>query len=108
MKSEYLHWVQKKRFKGFFDSRVADEFFKTSLRNELIQELKQNLFKLRAPDRDVRFAVRSSCVLEDGEVTSSAGQNETFLGLNSDDEIIEGILQCWISLFSCQSVSYRV
>jgi phosphoenolpyruvate synthase/pyruvate phosphate dikinase len=47
-------------------------------------------------------------VLEDGEHTSSAGQNETFLGLKDDEEVIEGILQCWISLFSYQSVYYRV
>lgn len=87
---------------------MAEEFFKTSLHKNLVKELKEKLSKMRSSGLDVRFAVRSSCVLEDGEIASSAGQNETFLGLHSDDEVFEGILQCWISLFTHQSVSYRV
>lgn len=55
-----------------------------------------------------KFAVRSSAVGEDGVESSSAGQNETFLGLQSYDDILLAIRKCWASLFSVQSVTYRV
>lgn len=58
-------------------------------------------------DGSARFAVRSSGVTEDSEESSAAGQNETFLGLRTNDEVFVGILKCWASLYSYQSVQYR-
>lgn len=55
-----------------------------------------------------KFAVRSSAVGEDGVESSSAGQNETFLGLQCFDDILLAVQKCWASLFSIQSVTYRV
>lgn len=55
-----------------------------------------------------KFAVRSSAIGEDRMESSSAGQNETFLGLKCYDDILLAIKKCWASLFSVQSVSYRV
>lgn len=58
-------------------------------------------------DGSARFAVRSSGVTEDSEESSAAGQNETFLGLQSNDEVFDAIVKCWASLYSFQSVYYR-
>lgn len=64
--------------------------------------------KVIREDSDVdRIAVRSSSVCEDGEDVSAAGQNETFLGLRTDEEVLEAIKRCWASLFTYQSVQYR-
>jgi len=46
-------------------------------------------------------------VTEDAEELSAAGQNQTFLGLRTNEEIFEAIIKCWASLFSFQSVFYR-
>lgn len=54
-----------------------------------------------------RFAVRSSGITEDGEESSAAGQNETFLGLKTNEEVFDAVVKCWASLFSFQSVHYR-
>lgn len=54
-----------------------------------------------------RFAVRSSAVGEDSEDTSAAGQNATFLGLRSTEQIIKAVAKCWGSLYAYQSVEYR-
>lgn len=54
-----------------------------------------------------KFAVRSSAIGEDGDDASSAGQNDTFLGLRNLDEVLESIKLCWASLFTYQSVEYR-
>ena len=70
--------------------------------NEIISKL-----ALINHDSKSRFAVRSSAVLEDGEESSAAGQNETFLGLKTNEEVGMALIKCWASLFSFQSVCYR-
>ncbi|MBI4099606.1 PEP/pyruvate-binding domain-containing protein, partial [Candidatus Microgenomates bacterium] len=53
------------------------------------------------------FAVRSSAVGEDSLVSSFAGQNETFLGVQGQTNITLAIKKCWASAFSPRSLSYR-
>lgn len=60
-----------------------------------------------ASRKSCRFAVRSSGLLEDGSELSCAGQNETFLGVD-EDSICGKIVSCWASLYTWQSVSYRM
>ncbi|CAG7728499.1 unnamed protein product [Allacma fusca] len=54
-----------------------------------------------------KFAVRSSGTLEDGADLSCAGQNETFLGVK-EENVAKKIVECWASLFTSQSVRYRL
>ncbi|OXA63662.1 putative phosphoenolpyruvate synthase [Folsomia candida] len=56
---------------------------------------------------ELRFAVRSSGILEDGSDLSCAGQNASFLDLE-ETAIPQKIVQCWASAFTFQSVSYRL
>lgn len=81
--------------------------FTTSKLNETVRD--QLAAKLGQINFDgfARFAVRSSGVTEDSEESSAAGQNETFLGLRSNDEVFDAVLKCWASLYSFQSVHYR-
>lgn len=51
--------------------------------------------------------MRSSAVGEDGEETSAAGQNATFLGLRGVENIVKAVAKCWGSLYAYQSVEYR-
>ncbi|CAD5226345.1 unnamed protein product [Bursaphelenchus okinawaensis] len=55
---------------------------------------------------NVRFAVRSSAIGEDGAEMSSAGQLESYLNLKYD-EIEENVLKCWSSNFRKEVVNYR-
>lgn len=55
-----------------------------------------------------KLAVRSSAIGEDSAELSSAGQNESFLGLGFLDEVLKCIQMCWASLYTVQSVKYRV
>lgn len=59
-------------------------------------------------DSAFKVAVRSSAIGEDGVESSSAGQNETFLGVQSIDDVLMAIQKCWASLFAVQSITYRV
>jgi pyruvate,water dikinase len=53
-------------------------------------------------------AVRSSATAEDGAETSFAGQQETILGVRSEEEVCAAIARCWESLHSERAVAYRL
>jgi pyruvate, water dikinase len=52
-------------------------------------------------------AVRSSSVGEDGRAASFAGQQETYLWVSGEEEVIAHVRRCWASLYTSQAVSYR-
>lgn len=52
-------------------------------------------------------AVRSSATSEDSKAASFAGQNETFLNIKGDANLIEKIRKGWASLFEPRSIFYR-
>ncbi len=52
-------------------------------------------------------AVRSSATAEDGAVVSFAGQQETFLGVQGEQEVVVAVGRCWASLDTERAVAYR-
>jgi len=47
---------------------------------------------------EVFVAVRSSATAEDLPEASFAGQQETFLNIKGEDEVVEAVKKCWASL----------
>lgn len=58
-------------------------------------------------EENMRVAVRSSGVQEDGADKSFAGQNETKLNIRGKEQIVEAARICWASQFEGRAVSYR-
>lgn len=85
---------------------VQEAFTSSIISHELKKLISQSLDEINE-NKTARFAVRSSGVTEDGEESSAAGQNETFLGLRNNEEIFDAVVKCWASLYSYQSVLYR-
>ncbi|WP_120077930.1 PEP/pyruvate-binding domain-containing protein [Aurantiacibacter odishensis] len=52
-------------------------------------------------------AVRSSATTEDAEDASFAGLQDTFLWVLDADDMIERVRECWASLYSVESMTYR-
>jgi pyruvate, water dikinase len=52
-------------------------------------------------------AVRSSAVGEDSKDATFAGQQETYLWIRGEASVCDAVLDCWISLYSPQAISYR-
>ena len=52
-------------------------------------------------------AVRSSANAEDLPDLSFAGQQETYLNVRGEDEIIAAVRACWASLWTARAISYR-
>ncbi len=55
----------------------------------------------------VFVAVRSSATAEDLPDASFAGQQETYLNVKGDDELLEKTAECWSSLFTPRAIFYR-
>ncbi|MEM2486417.1 MAG: PEP/pyruvate-binding domain-containing protein, partial [Candidatus Bathyarchaeia archaeon] len=56
---------------------------------------------------DAFVAVRSSATAEDLPDASFAGQQETYLNVRGEDEVMEKVLRCWSSLFTPRAIFYR-
>ncbi len=58
--------------------------------------------------KNVDVAVRSSATAEDLPTASFAGQQETYLNVRGENELIEKVMECFASLFTDRAISYRV
>jgi len=56
---------------------------------------------------DVDVAVRSSATAEDLPEASFAGQQESFLNVSGEEELLEACRRCYASLFTDRAISYR-
>lgn len=57
---------------------------------------------------DLPVAVRSSATAEDLPGASFAGQQETYLWVRGEDEVVRHTVKCWASLFTARAISYRL
>ena len=57
--------------------------------------------------KNIDVAVRSSGTAEDLPDASFAGQQDTFLNINTEDELIKAVKKCYASLFNDRAISYR-
>ena len=56
---------------------------------------------------DMSLAVRSSATAEDLPSASFAGQQETYLNIHGDDNLLEACRKCFASLFMDRAIHYR-
>jgi len=54
-----------------------------------------------------RVAVRSSATVEDLPEASFAGQQDTYLNVQGEDEVVEHVKKAWASLWTARALSYR-
>lgn len=84
-------------------------FTETPIEIEIVNEIRRAYSILKNnTGSSLKVAVRSSAIGEDSAESSSAGQNETFLGIQNIDQVLIAIRKCWASLFTVQSVTYRI
>ena len=55
----------------------------------------------------IQVAVRSSATAEDLPTASFAGQQETFLNIKGEDQLIDACKKCYASLFTDRAIKYR-
>jgi pyruvate,water dikinase len=91
-------------------SAVADSirarFLAGALPTALTRAVSEAYLALAAPSLPV--AVRSSATSEDSDDASFAGLQETHLCVQGTDAVLRSLRACWASLYSVESVTYRL
>lgn len=77
----------------------------TAIPKEIAGEIKNHLTQLGEKGA---FAVRSSATAEDLPTASFAGQQDTYLNITGQSEILKHISKCWASLFTDRAIIYRI
>jgi len=88
--------------------QVRDAILQSKMPPELAEEIINNykiLEKQYGPNVDV--AVRSSATAEDLPDASFAGQQETFLDVKGQKNLLKACQRCFASLFTNRAISYR-
>lgn len=80
--------------------------FPLELKQEILQAYRK-LSKLVAME-NCDVAVRSSATAEDLPSASFAGQQETFLNIRGENDLLEACRNCFASLFTDRAISYRI
>ncbi len=65
------------------------------------------LTKWREVGIEKSYAIRSSATAEDLPGASFAGQQETYLNIDGEEDMIRHIQLCWASLFTDRAIAYR-
>ena len=88
---------------------VRELILACTLPESLEKELKEayGILSKEYNTQNLGVAVRSSGTAEDLPDASFAGQQETFLNINSEAKLLESVKKCFASLFTDRAISYR-
>lgn len=98
--SSALIEAEKKAKKIIIDAKIPEDIEKSiiSKYKELCEREGSQVF----------VAVRSSATAEDLPGASFAGQQDTFLNIRGEQNVIEAVKKCWASLYGARAIYYRV
>ncbi len=89
--------------------RVRKTIMKAHIPKDLENEIKESYKKLskQSKTKNLDVAVRSSATAEDLPTASFAGQQETYLNIRGEEELLKAVRRCITSLFTTRAISYR-
>ncbi|MBD3241322.1 MAG: phosphoenolpyruvate synthase [Chitinivibrionales bacterium] len=84
-------------------------FTKASFPQEIADSIREAYRELSSSHGmdETDVAVRSSATAEDLPSASFAGQQETFLNVRGEDDVMDACTRCYASLFTDRAISYR-
>ena len=75
---------------------------------EMPQEVSDAIKTTYAGLGNIAVAVRSSATAEDLPDASFAGQQETYLNIQGENEVLDAVKRCWASLWTARAIAYRM
>jgi len=88
--------------------KIRELIKRTPIPPELEEEIRNYYKKMEQRyGKNVDVAVRSSATAEDLPDASFAGQQETFLNVRGEEDLLEKVRDCFASLFTNRAISYR-
>jgi pyruvate,water dikinase len=89
--------------------KVREIIESTPIPEDIVEEIKKAYRQLCEEEgKEVYVAVRSSATAEDLPDASFAGQQETYLNIKGEDNVVEHVRKCWSSLYTPRAIYYRV
>ena len=90
--------------------KIRELIMKTPMPENIEKAIKEAYRELsrRLGIENPLVAVRSSATAEDLPEASFAGQQETYLNVSGEDEVVEKVKACWASLYTARAIFYRV
>ena len=82
-------------------------FMSGVIADELVAEIAVAYAQL-TQDSQIAVAVRSSATAEDLPSASFAGQQDTFLNIQSEAALLDAVKMCWASLWTARAIAYRL
>lgn len=93
---------------GAASSKIKKMIIEGKMPDEVGKEIISSYKKLSGFMKKALVAVRSSATAEDIGTTSFAGQQESFLNVKGEANLLIKVRECWASLFTPRSIFYRV
>jgi pyruvate,water dikinase len=90
-------------------TQAREIVYNQSLPDELSQEILHAYRQLQDEyGPELTLAVRSSATAEDLPTASFAGQQESYLNISGDEELLDACRRCFASLFTDRAIHYRI
>lgn len=87
---------------------IREAFLAVPVPEALSREIRQAYRTLCGVSPEpIKVAVRSSATLEDSIDASFAGQQETFLNISGEEDLIKATRACFASLYTDRAITYR-
>lgn len=89
--------------------KAAGSRIRSCLENQAIPEIirREVIQAWQEAGNQYAYAVRSSATAEDLPGASFAGQQDTYLNIKGEENILESVRKCWASLFTDRAIIYR-
>lgn len=121
LESNHCVATMKKIMKNLSDSadisllhRTGSEIRKLIMSGTIPDDLEQEIITAyhelsrRYKDQHISVAVRSSATAEDLPTASFAGQQDTFLNISGEKQLLQACKSCIASLFNDRAIAYRI
>jgi pyruvate,water dikinase len=108
---DLLQTLDKQDFSNL--TSIGEQARKLILNSQLPEELEKQIrraYKQLCHNLDLDVldvAVRSSATAEDLPTASFAGRMESYLNINGEEQLLEAIKLCYVSLFTDRAIKYR-
>jgi pyruvate,water dikinase len=86
---------------------IRAAFVEAELPEDVREEIREAYRRLDGGEGERSFAVRSSATAEDMPDASFAGQQETYLNVRGEDDVLLAVKGVFASLFNDRAISYR-
>ncbi|OEF98857.1 phosphoenolpyruvate synthase [Vulcanibacillus modesticaldus] len=89
-------------------SKLGSRIRQHLLTLDIPKNVEKNIIEAwQAIGEDYAYAVRSSATAEDLPSHSFAGQQDTYLNIKGEDQLLIHVRKCWASLFTDRAIAYR-